>query len=253
LLATYALPASAYQQYNVAVSLERPVASLGEPILIDLEIKNLSGADRQVDLGANRESNLQISVKDPSGITVRKPDNGRHEGVEFFGVISIPANQRHSQAIVLNKWFAFDQIGKYIIEIKVLGNSSLGVDVMRLDLQVTSANADELAEACSKLATRLLSSSVEQSLAAASALSYVRDPVVVPIWQSVINRPGLARFAILGLAQVGNSQAANALLQALNDSDSNTRPLIRSALLSIADNTADQAIRSSIQAALANP
>jgi hypothetical protein len=239
-----------YQQITVSASLERPIASLGEPILLDLRITNIAQSDVELDLGDDSEGNVDISVKDPSGKAKKKSDVGQREGITFFGKYTLLPQATQSQVLVLNKWFSFDTPGVYSIKVELLGINDMN-GAIDLDLHITDADDKEMTILCSELGKRLHSSSAGEALTAATALSYVHNPVVVPIWQSVIKVPPLERSAVLGLSQIGDRNAVAVLIQALDDSDSETHQLIISVLRAIAGKTTDRAIRANINAVLA--
>jgi len=254
LLAATVVPSFAYQQAAVHARMEEAVTTQGEPVLLDLELENLGTSDITVDLGADRESNIQLSMISPSGKIARKSSAARREGIRFLGTVQLAPGEQYLNQIVLNRWFSFGEIGTYKLEVKLINNEPLTSDTLYLQLQVNPANPNELGIACTALGSRMRDSkSAEESLAAATALSYVHDPVVIPIWESVLRRPDFERFAISGLAQVGNSEAVAVLLRALKDSNADTRAAITSALQAIAQTTTDQSVRSNIETGLAHP
>lgn len=232
----------------VSYRLEKHAITQGEPVLVNVSLRNTSPQPLNVDFGGNGNENIRISIIKPDGQRVQRLPVGRREGITFSGQVHLEPKQSYAETLVLNEWFEFDKIGSYLIEMGLM-SSRTPATTLRLDVQ--EGDRVKLATVCTELLSRIqTNASAQDSLAATQALSYIRDPVAVPSWKALLNRPDFNMTAISNLAAIGDATAADALLSKLNVGDQGTRSSIRSALKTIARNSPDNGIRQRIDDAL---
>lgn len=242
----------------VSMNLEKATITQGEPVLIDVHVENHRWPVLDVDLGNNGKGNLLIAVKTPDGQETRKPEPSfRTGGGGFFGTVHLQPDEIYSEALVLNEWFRFDQIGTYDIQIGLktpahAGGTVLPITTSTLRLQVTTKDPAQLTATCENLAGRVRNRQTAQdALAAALALSYVEDAVAVPYLEHVLtDSPGFEQFAVSGFVRIGDEGAVTALIRALHAPDDLRRSSARAALQSIAGTTSDATVRARIGDAL---
>jgi hypothetical protein len=228
----------------VTYHMDKAKISQGEPVLLDVNIENPSSEQITLDLGANGNEKFVISIIKPDGETLlRSLPPRRGEGIVFFGGVQLEPKQAYEETLILNEWFEFGTTGTYIIEI---GLKSFPAS--RLQIEVSPKDAAALAKRCSELLFRIqTATSAKDSLAAIQALGYIRDPVAVSSWESLLSRVDFKMTAINGLAAIGDSKAAGVLISRLDGADDVTRSSINNALETIARNTADTDLRFKIE------
>ncbi|KAA6462100.1 HEAT repeat domain-containing protein [Acidobacteria bacterium AB60] len=248
LCANPVLGAMQTQAPKVSYRLEHDRVSQGEPVLVDVDVSNTTQTPIDIDLGGDGVENISFMVLRPDGQRVmRQPVDGSNQ-IVFSGRVHLEPGQTFKEAVVLNEWTDFNGIGHYVVTLGLKSDSSSRVD---LDLEVSGKNLRELELRCSELSDRITRGvSAQDSLAAAKALSYIRDPIVVPFWGKVLNRSDFGEDAAAALARVGNSAAAMALVSHLEIKDPQTRGAVRRALGSISHATNDQSLRRTIDDAL---
>lgn len=252
-------------QQEGQVSFNLSVASMSfsehEPIVLEMNI--LNGLPRVIylDLGQDREENVEITATLPDGKMVTSRGH-THEGISVIGVVSIQPGGTYSQRLLLNKWFDLSSKGKYLIGVNLvkspaLQGSSETVDLpieSHVEFEITDRDEKRLSKACESLASRVVnSSSFEDASDAAKALSYISDPLAIPYLKQVLQSGKLVEAnAIEGFLRIGNRQAVEALIEASNSPNKETGLLSRSALVQLEKSTKDSSLQEIIHAAL-NP
>ncbi|HSA91560.1 MAG TPA: hypothetical protein VLE48_00985, partial [Terriglobales bacterium] len=99
----------------VRFSLEKERLTLGDPVLLDLEISNPWPHALEVDLGEDSKEHLYIFIDDPLGRRKVRTARPRKEGLLFLGRVRVAPGETYSQTLVLNEWFEFRQTGRYRI------------------------------------------------------------------------------------------------------------------------------------------
>jgi hypothetical protein len=232
----------------VSYRLERVAISVGGPVLADVSLKNSTSQPMDVNLGGNGNENIAISITEPDGQQIERSPADQRNKITFPGDVHLEPGESYKETVVLNEWFNFDQIGVYTIEMGLKSDSQPRIV---LHLQVTDRDAAEMESVCSELLSRITQHlSVQDSIAAARALGYINDPIVVSPWATLLNNPGYVDLAISGLSRIGNADAARALISKLNIPDVQARSRIRFALQAIANETTDEGLKQNIRDAL---
>lgn len=246
----------------MSFSLPNQTVTLNEPVILLATFENASGHSVKVDLGANKVGAFRFAVTNPDGDRAElKPFSRRSEGIVFTGAVELQPGHSYAHRILLNRWFDFSSLGDYLVEAQLDNRRETGHEqstdlsgTFRASIKVVARDPERLRARCEILAQEVINStSVDEAVDGALALSYVRDPVAVPFLQQILEaRKAVEQYAITGLQGVGNIEAVSALLAATKitrDGDE-TGELARMALLNLKAETSDPAIKKLIERAL---
>jgi HEAT repeat protein len=163
----------------------------------------------------------------------------------------------------LNEWYEPSRPGDYVVKATLTSQittaAGQAVEAERsetVNLTVLPADPAVLAQVSEQLAaTALNPSSASEAMEATLALSYVSDPVAVPHLRHVLEKGWrVTRLqAAAALARIGNRQALEALIAALNIQDEDLKPFVREALSAARATVSDAELKSKIEAALGSP
>lgn len=242
----------------VSIALEKQTISSGEPVLIQVRINNTASVPLQLDLGLNGKDNVLIAVTQPDGKRIEKPEPGLRNGMAFFGWQHLERGQEYSEALVLNEWFEFKQIGRYQIKIQLrepatVGTEKIPLDPFILNLDVAPANIEELLGSCKNLVARVRRrQSAQDNIAAESALRYVDDPAMLPFWEekTTDRSVSIREIAFSNLANIGTPDVVGILSRAIHSQDTDTKSLARSALEQVVRATSDADVKARAEQAL---
>jgi hypothetical protein len=242
----------------VSIALEKQTLSSGEPVLMQVHVKNTASVPLEIDLGLNGKDNILIVVTQPDGKRIEKPQPVPRNGLAFFGWQHLESGQEYSETLVLNEWFEFRQVGRYQIEIRLkepatIGTEKISVGPVVLILDVTPQNIEQLTTACKNLVARVRHFQVAQdSIAALAALDYVNEPALFPFWaqQAQSGDLDLRKMAFTNLARIGSMDAVEVLSRTIRSQDKDTRMMARSALEYVARVASDEAIKTRAEKAL---
>lgn len=144
--AVAAPPAALTISYRAPASL-----TLHEPVLVDFAVENASAEPVQFDLGDNRRALFVVKVEGPRGVL---PDAVVHDtGLMRRGLVTVKANERYTQQLLLNDWFAFQDPGQYDIQIQ-LHTRIVGTPEARAALDKASRSTDSEQAALARDALR---------------------------------------------------------------------------------------------------
>lgn len=242
---------SAVAQVVAGYRLENTRVSAQEPIILSFFVSNNSAAVVKVDLGLNGTQGFLLSVTSPDGkrVTVRPTSASE---LDFLGMTSIEPGRRFTERLVLNKWFDFSQLGRYELRAMLTNpiRTEEGRDLLRTDefaerVEVGPSNPQELSLVCERL-TREASGtdSYESAVEAATALSVIHDPMVVPYLARLLDVDAPIQTTIVpALEHISNLEAATALAVALKSKSGLTVSLAQAALTRIATTSADPIVR----------
>ena len=241
----------------ILFGLKKTAITAGEPVLLDVKVRNAASEPLVVDFGLNAEDGISISAVDPAGKSHQKPEPAIREGLQSFGWMRLDNGQEYSKTLILNEWFDFSQIGHYeiIIELKkapILGDKTLSITIPPLMLEVAPYDRAKLELACRELTLQIRKRNIDKEYLAAGiairALVYIRDPVVVPYWNQVLEYAD--GVAVSSLRKIATLEAVHVLARALHSHDSETRSQAHFALQSIEHETSDPMVRAQAKLAL---
>lgn len=244
-------PLSGQQQQDVRMQLigESPTG-LFEPVYATFTVENHRNTPIQFDLGLNRKDVFTLSITLPDG-SVHQTDKIPYEPeLGANGRISVAPGQVYSQRLLLNEWYDFPAPRTYTVRLMT------NLEFQPADpITVTIGARDDqhLRDLCAVLATKALSyiPPQEEQSEAALALSHIRDPMVVPFLQQVLESgSSAAADAAEGLGRIassGHGPAIDVLNASLGRADEERRSYVMRALFHAHDRTNNEEIKSRIE------
>lgn len=242
-----------------SAALER--ISLGEPVVLNLSVRNESSSTAVLDLGQDFTQGLRVTVIKPDGTTVPTPVKEASNGFHALGTVQINPGETYTREFVIDEWYQFDSIGKY----EVQASLRFPIAVANLSFIPTSGTAstilieprDEAAlrRRCDDLATRIsMPRFVDDDGYAARALSAVRDPVAVPYLIRALysDFPYGRSIAVRALTKFSTPEAIDGLIPIARAGGPDAS-LIRAHLLQTAQKLPDTDLRQHIYRALREP
>ena len=221
-------------EVSLAVKLADASVGLNEPIFFDLTVLNRSAEIVGLDLGLNGKANLAFTVEDPTGRVVTRRLSS--EGFGGSGEVSLdPDSTFAKRRLLLNEWYEFPETGTYRVMLTLLDDATPDVtgDYDRpsteFSIQITPRNPGRLEYLARELADRAIGgATLQESMEAASALSYIRDPLAIGSLVRVLRQGSLVEhYAVEGLGRIGNSEAIAALEAAQDHPDEDVRAAVR--------------------------
>ncbi len=241
------------REVEISWQLEHPTVGLHEPILVKFRANNHSNNAIVIDLGNNSKENMQFTIKSEDGKLLNVARLNFSDGISFPGAVSLKPGDDYEQKVVMSEWYVFSVPGTYRIEAQFLDETlPISDTANELILEITPRDSSHLTEICERLAKQAIETSiyVDADLAA-TALSYVDDPVAVPFMERVLRESFHGKWrAIEGLARIADPAAADALVAALRNSDELTRARVVGALFAIASATRDPKLKERIEVAI---
>jgi hypothetical protein len=184
-------------------------------------------------LGVNGKANLELNILTPAGAVVNKTLSSEDFGTS--GMHGIDAGETFTEKLLLNEWYEFPETGTYRIKMTLLDDDAPNPSERpstEFFVQVGTRDPMALQRSAQGLADRAIAAkTLAERMEAASALSYIRDPLAVRelvrvLWQGSL----VAHYAVDGLARIGSPEAKAALNAARYHEDKDIRALVRSAL-----------------------
>lgn len=194
----------------------------GEPILLRLKLENSSYEPRVVNLGYDREGALLFRLVPPDGLLIDLPQTKIREGISLVGEVEIPAQESHSQQIILGNWYRFTEPGPYRVALKI-PNSPCARQELRFE--ITPEDLDRLKSVCNELmdAIEKNKNHYEKAADAAKALAQVYNPIAVPfLTKALESNPMVSSIVIPALGRIGDKQAIQSLISILGRYDAST-------------------------------
>ena len=236
------LPGIARSQDGVRVAFDFPrtTVSANEPVYLELSVYNGLQEAIRFDLGPDRERNLEVSVLRSDGSTVPvAPPTAR--SLRRAGNAGVAPGQTYTQKILLNKRLQFTTPGDYRLRIRLTSPietaSGRVIESPAQDLKVgvTTRDPQRLADVCKTLANTSSGYSDYATLSeAATALSYVEDPVAISYLQQVVAEHNfVSEIAVKGLVRIGSPEALRALESELDTPDKMLKMKIQGAIQEI--------------------
>ncbi|MCI0561162.1 MAG: HEAT repeat domain-containing protein [Nitrososphaera sp.] len=234
--------------------------SLHEPIYVEFVLNNNSADSISLDLGDNRKGAFQFAITPPNGERTKVPPLiKRGEGIVGSGKLTLSQGEVYLQRLLVNEWYKFTTTGKYLVELDLpvrlttkSGTTFTVASRLREELEITAKDVRRLDAVCNEITQRSLTAkNLQESVEEATALAYILDPIAVPYLEKLLraNRM-LDHVALFGLARIGDSQAIQVLLSALNMEDKETAIIAAQKLSSIKSNVSDPVLRKKIEQAL---
>jgi hypothetical protein len=220
-------------EIGLSVSPPKSSVSLNAPVFLDLTVLNRSAETVGADLGLNSKANLELTITEPGGGVITRRLSS--EGFGASGEVSLAPKETFVERLLLNEWYDFPLTGTYRIKIALLDDSgttesgSADRPSTEFTVQINPRDPAELERVSQELADKAISgATLEESMDAASALSYIRDPLAIDSLIRVLQHGSLVEhYAVDGLGRIGNPEAIAALEAAKNHPDEEVRAAVR--------------------------
>lgn len=249
-------------QVTVEYVPEQTQFSLHEPVVVTFSVHNDSARSLLLTLGAQGRQFFQFSLTTPDGRVLPGSFLPKGEVPNSFvvgtGKQAVPARHDYHQILVMNQWFEFPSPGIYFLtaklttDIQISGNGTIAPEVRNLRIVVGPRNPVHLQKVCEKLTHQIQNAGTfEQGRNPALQLSYVQDPIAVPYIARALSSNGSYDYLLVpGLRRIGDYQAVQALLIALNDKYGGVAKTAQAALHEMAPGIADPVLRARVAEAL---
>jgi hypothetical protein len=242
---------------DVMVATVTPQAATlvaGEPLQVELALRNTGSAEVAIDLGADRKEAVTVQVWFPDG----SEKIGRitpHGSLMRIGKIRLGPGEVYSQFLILNEWVELPGTGICRITIHLnnkataANGDTLDIGSATLTVTVAARNEIALAQFCSEVVNRMLTANnYSRALSAAEALSYIHDPVAVPYLKKAFqNRYRLDALFVQTLEKMGTEDAISALVEVAESHQSTDPALVMSALGRLSKKTSDPNLQARIR------
>jgi hypothetical protein len=251
-------PRSAVLGVDMSYVLEERPHSLHEPVVLTFKASNHLPNAIVLDLGQDRENGFTFRLLRPDGTTADSPSFTRN-GISLIGTAVLRSGESLSQEVILNDRFRFDVPGNYKIaghltqEIMDEQGDKLGSDPgFQKDIEIVPRDESSLRKVCQELSGHLeRSNSYSDAALIARELATIDDPVAVPFLDKALRADRLVEpFIISALVRIGNTEAANALIAALNGKTGAAADAVLRGLTQIRLHTSDPLLRELIDRAL---
>ena len=230
-----------------------------EPVVVLFEVHNGMTKPVVVTVGALVRQYFDFSLTTPSGQVLHKdPFNHQVDIVSIGdGKITVAPGADYKEPLVMNRWFPFESLGTYSLTSKVTSDietadGDFQAESQTAQLRVNPRDPSRLNKICADLEQQAeIATTVEAAQFPALALSYVNDPVAVPYLARLLSAHTLAyATAVTGLERIGNDDAAEVLLSALNEKWGDTAELATRSLARMQDRIANPHLKETVKKAV---
>lgn len=247
------------KQIEVHFRFQEKEVTVHEPVVVLFEVHNALSQPITVTVGALVRQFFDFSLTTPDGKMLRKdPFGGQVDIVTAgSGKITVEPGSEYKEPIVLNQWFPFTSQGTYSLTSKLTSevetaDGSFQAESETAQLRVHQRDAVRLNKICAELEKQEeIASAVATAQFPAQALSYVDDPVAVPYLARMLSAHTLAYAkAIPGLERIGNDEAVEVLLSALNENYADIAELATTSLGRMQDRIANPRLKETVRNAV---
>lgn len=228
---------------TILFTIPQPKVSLREPVYIQFSIHNGLDEDVRFDMGLDGKHNFEFSVKKPDGSLIRIPPKPYPSSVLGNPAEKAPLapGKTFTKTMLLNEWYQFPAPGPYVVEAKlggqvqtISGTPIAPAPAQEIPVQVTPRDPKRLNSVCEELRKGAMNVNAWEASKAASALSYVNDPVAVPYLGRVLKESFAGQYAaISGLVRIGNPEAVKILKSYSETADPEMKLQVENALQEI--------------------
>jgi hypothetical protein len=247
------------KQVDVHVRFQENVVTLHEPVMVFFEVHNGLSQPISVTVGALVRQFFDFTLTTPNGQVLHKdPFDGNVDIVTAGnGKITVAPGADYQEPLVMNKWFPFASQGTYSLTSRLTSDietadGSFQAESQTAQLRVTPRDPARLNKICAELAKQAqIATTVGAAQFPALAMSYVNDPIAVPYLARVLSAHTLAyEKAVQGLERIGNDEAVEVLLLALNENWGDTSELATWSLARMQDRIANPGLKETVKKAV---
>jgi hypothetical protein len=214
------------REIDVQFRFQERVVTLHEPVVLLFEVHNGLKQPITLTVGSLTRQFYDLKLTTPRGQVLHKdPFNGQVDIVTIGnGKITVEPGSDYNEPLVMNQWLPFASQGTYTLTSKLTSDietaeGSFLAESETAQLRINPRDPARLNKICAELARQVeMATSVDAAQFPARALSYVDDPIAVPYLAHVLSAHTLAyEKAVQGLERIGNDEAVEVLLSALNE------------------------------------
>ena len=214
-------------QAKAAYSLLYSHIDATEPVVLKLEIANLTDEALELNLGWDQHDQIYFTATGPSGrMEMHEPRPIGFDQIGRFGKVTISPKGTYAQEIVLSQWASFDTPGDYTVELHLRGPlglrtpDSLQVQTKAVSLTVVANAAPFVQQHCVEQWNRLKGAhNGGEAMDAVFFLGNVRSPLAVPFMSAALDTEhatAIGGILITGLERIANLSAVQALAVAMD-------------------------------------
>jgi hypothetical protein len=209
--------------------IEDEAPMLGAPVVVLLEAHNPGSEPASLDLGPGRDAYLDCAPEGTSEVAEPRPRPGPRAGFQRTGRVVLGPGERHTEAVLLNKWLRFRRAGSLRVRCQI---RHVPESAATLELRLAPRDDARLGALAAALADRVLTGTAAEQLAAAASLAYVESDAALPHLARVLEQGELsvAAPAIGGLRRIGSPAAARELVRLYRDGPADLRAAARAEL-----------------------
>lgn len=249
----------ALKQVIVHFRFQENAVTLHEPVIVFFEVHNGLSQPITVTVGALVRQFFDFSLTTPSGQVFNKD---RFDGqVDIVtagsGKITVGPGADYKEPLVMNQWLPFASQGLYSLTSRLTSDietvdGSLQAESETAQLRINQRAPARLNKICAELAKQVeTATTVDGAQFPAQALSYVDDPIAVPYLARILSAHTLAyEKAIGGLERIGNDEAVEVLLSALNENYGDIAELATTSLARMQDRIANPHLKETVRKAV---
>jgi hypothetical protein len=247
------------KQVDVHFRFQENVVTLHEPVVVFFEVHNGLSHPITVTVGALVRQFFDFTLTTPNGQVLHKdPFDGKVDIVTAGnGKITVAPGADYQEPLVMNQWFPFAGQGMYSLTSRLTSDietadGSFQAESQTAHLLINARNPTRLNKLCADLEQQEeMATTAEAAQFPALALSYVNDPVAASYLARVLSAHTLAyEKAVEGLERIGNDDAAEVLLSALNENWGDTAELATRSLARMQDRIANPRLKETVRKAV---
>jgi hypothetical protein len=235
--------------------------TLHEPVVVTFSVRNGLSKSITLKLGAQYTQYFQFSLTTPEHQILQSSRNpGQDVSVVTIGsgTVTVEAGGKYERPLLLSQFIPLKTPGTYLLtsklstEIVISEDGILSPQSKTTQLHISSRDPARLEKVCEELATQAENArTVEAAEFPTLALSYIDDPIAVPFLAKILSGHTLEYdLAIPGLERIGNDDAVESLLSALNDKYGEVDMLARQALTRLQDRISNPNLKETVRRTL---
>jgi hypothetical protein len=247
------------KRVDVHFRFQEKTVTLHEPVVVFFEVHNGLSQPITVTVGALVRQFFELALTTPEGRVLHKdPFGGQIDIVTAgSGKIIVEPGSTYREPLVMNEWFSFASQGTYSLTSRLTSeieteDGGFLAEKETAQIRIIQRDPARLSKICADLAKQVeVAATVGAAQFPARALSYVDDPIAVPYLARVLSAHTLAyEKAVTGLERIGNDEAVEVLLSALNDNYGDIAELATRSLGRMQDRIADPRLRETVKSAV---
>jgi hypothetical protein len=247
------------KEVDVHFSFQENVVTLHEPVVVFFKVHNGLSQPITVTVGALVRQFFDFTLTTPNGQVLHKDPFGGQVDIVTAGngKITVAPGADYHEPLVMNQWFPFASQGTYSLTSRLTSDietsdGSFQAESQTAQLRVTPRDPARLNKICAELAKQAqIATTVDAAQFPARALSYVDDPIAVHYLARVLSAHTLAyEKTVQGLERIGNDEAVEVLLSALNENWGDIAELATTSLGRMQDRIANPGLRETVKKAV---